>query len=135
MGDQRCGANVMRTLKDTLLAGASLNGEQHETAPRLALHVGEASKLAGISRAFLYAEWKAGRGPPRIKLGSRTLVLHEDLLAWLRSHHVTAGAELTDDHRLEPPRASIEDQPSDRKQIKRVRLCELAGQLATGDIR
>jgi predicted DNA-binding transcriptional regulator AlpA len=51
----------------------------------IAISITAAAKLAGISRAFLYAEIKHGRGPKIIKLGRRTLVLVKTLEEWLRS--------------------------------------------------
>ena len=53
--------------------------------PRIAFAVREAARAAGVSVATLYALWAEGRGPRRRKLGSRTLILAEDLREWLRS--------------------------------------------------
>jgi predicted DNA-binding transcriptional regulator AlpA len=39
----------------------------------------------GISRAKLYQEWEAGRGPRRMKVGSRTLISAEAGAAWRRN--------------------------------------------------
>jgi hypothetical protein len=52
---------------------------------KLAFSVEEAAKVCGLSRAFIYAEWKAGRGPKKYKAGYRTLITAEALIAWLRS--------------------------------------------------
>lgn len=46
--------------------------------------VKEASETTGLSRSLLYVEIKRGRLRIR-KLGSRTIILHEDLLVWLDS--------------------------------------------------
>ena len=43
-----------------------------------------AAKIAGVSRTFIYNEINAGR-LRRIKKGRRSLILMEDLLAWLRN--------------------------------------------------
>ena len=53
--------------------------------PRLAYSVNEAAKVSGLSRAFIYAEWQAGRGPRKVKAGRRTLITAEALASWLRS--------------------------------------------------
>jgi excisionase family DNA binding protein len=56
------------------------------TAPetRLAYSVREAAIVSGLSRAALYAMHK--RGAIRfVKCGRRTLILHEDLVAFLQS--------------------------------------------------
>lgn len=43
----------------------------------------QAAKILGFSRSMLYAEWSAGRGPKRIKVGRRTLVTEDGLRAYL----------------------------------------------------
>jgi len=50
----------------------------------LALSIGEAAKLSGVSRSTLYAEMMAGR-LAWAKVGKRRLIPTEALLAWLRS--------------------------------------------------
>lgn len=50
---------------------------------KLAYSVSEVCSAAGVSRSFLYLEWKRGRGPLRIKMGRRTLVSREALAAWV----------------------------------------------------
>lgn len=52
---------------------------------KLAYSINEAAEVSGLSRAFLYAEWKEGRGPNRLKAGKRTLITDESLRSWLRS--------------------------------------------------
>lgn len=50
---------------------------------KLAYSVLETSRLLGVSRAWLYHRWAIGDGPPRCKVGSRTLVPAENLRQWL----------------------------------------------------
>lgn len=52
---------------------------------KLAYSIKEAAEVSGLSRAFLYNEWKEGRGPSRLKAGKRTLITDESLRSWLRS--------------------------------------------------
>lgn len=47
--------------------------------------VAEACKIARISRAWIYKEWKDGRGPRKIKAGSRTLISSHALSEWMKS--------------------------------------------------
>jgi len=53
--------------------------------PKLALSVAEACELAGVSRAFMYGQWQMGRGPARLKISKRTLILRKSLESWLAS--------------------------------------------------
>jgi predicted DNA-binding transcriptional regulator AlpA len=53
--------------------------------PKLAYSPKEAAEVVSLSRAFLYNEWSAGRGPKKIKIGRRTLITDEALREWLRS--------------------------------------------------
>lgn len=39
----------------------------------------------GFSRALLYKEWKAGRGPARIRVGRRVFITREAAAQWRRS--------------------------------------------------
>lgn len=55
---------------------------------KLAFSVKEAARICGVSRAFLYAAWKAGGGPKKTKKGKRTLVTREALENWLRASEV-----------------------------------------------
>lgn len=48
-----------------------------------AVGVREAAALAGCSRAWIYKEWSAGRGPKITKLGRRTLIRRQALVEWL----------------------------------------------------
>ena len=58
----------------------------------LAYSVPEAARLCGISRAFLYSEIKKGRGPKLTKIGRRSLISHEALIAWLAELEVRHAA-------------------------------------------
>jgi predicted DNA-binding transcriptional regulator AlpA len=53
--------------------------------PKLAYSINQAAEAVGLSRAFIYAEWQAGRGPQKLKAGKRTLISDESLRSWLRS--------------------------------------------------
>jgi len=57
----------------------------HPPPPKLAYSIEEAAEVTGLSRAFIYAEWQAGRGPRKAKVGKRTLILDESLRSWLKS--------------------------------------------------
>jgi predicted DNA-binding transcriptional regulator AlpA len=52
---------------------------------KVAYSINEAAEVCSLSRAFIYAEWQAGRGPPKVKVGKRTLITDESLRSWLRS--------------------------------------------------
>lgn len=45
----------------------------------------EAAEVAGVSRSLIYKTIGEGRGPRFRKAGNRTILLKEDLEAWLRS--------------------------------------------------
>jgi len=51
----------------------------------LAYSLDEAVRISDSCRSIIYREMKAGR-LKFLKVGSRTLILREDLLAWLQSH-------------------------------------------------
>jgi predicted DNA-binding transcriptional regulator AlpA len=51
--------------------------------PKLAYSVFETTVLLGVSRAWLYQRWALGEGPPRCKVGSRTLIPAQGLSEWL----------------------------------------------------
>jgi excisionase family DNA binding protein len=53
----------------------------------LAVSVGEAARLAGVSRTTLYQALRSG-GLKSLKIGSRRLITIEALDAWLRLHAV-----------------------------------------------
>jgi excisionase family DNA binding protein len=52
---------------------------------RLAVSVGEAARLAGVSRTMLYQALRSG-GLRSLKIGSRRLITIEALDAWLHLH-------------------------------------------------
>lgn len=54
-------------------------------ANQLAYSPAQAAQLSAISKAFIYKEWLAGRGPRKTKIGRRTVITHEALHDWLRS--------------------------------------------------
>jgi len=51
---------------------------------KLAISVKEAALALGVSRAWLYAQWRKNCGPERIKVSGRTLICTEALERWLR---------------------------------------------------
>jgi len=53
----------------------------------LAVSVGEAARLAGVSRTMLYQALRSG-GLKSLKIGSRRLITIEALGAWLHLHAV-----------------------------------------------
>jgi len=53
--------------------------------PKLAYSISQAAEASGLSRAFIYAEWQAGRGPRKVKAGKRTLIMVDALRSWLAS--------------------------------------------------
>lgn len=57
---------------------------QNEEPAPLAVSVEEAASRAGVGRGFLYQEIGSGRLRAR-KAGRRTLILLDDLAAWLTS--------------------------------------------------
>ena len=60
------------------------NDQQLATAPvKLAYSIVASAKLVSSSRSQLYLEIQKGR-LPATKIGGRTVILHEDLVAWLR---------------------------------------------------
>lgn len=60
--------------------------------PRLAYSIVEAARISGISRSKFY-EVVANRELPVRKLGRRTLILHDDLAAWLRALPTSPGLD------------------------------------------
>ncbi len=53
--------------------------------PKIAYSINEAAEASGLSRAFIYAEWQAGRGPRKVKAGKRTLIMVDALRSWITS--------------------------------------------------
>ena len=49
---------------------------------KLAYSIADVQEAASVSRTFVFQELKEGRLKAK-KAGSRTLILHEDLLQWL----------------------------------------------------
>jgi hypothetical protein len=49
---------------------------------KFAFSVDEFCRSHGVSRATLYNEWAAGRGPRRMKVGQRTLISLEAASDW-----------------------------------------------------
>jgi excisionase family DNA binding protein len=66
------------------LAVASTNSEAQ--LPRLAYSITNAAIVSGLSRSTLYVLMKAGL--PSVKIGSRRLIRHDDLVALL--DHLTS---------------------------------------------
>ncbi|MGH8548542.1 MAG: helix-turn-helix transcriptional regulator [Methylococcales bacterium] len=50
-----------------------------------AYSIPEAREIAGISRTFLYKRISDRTGPRFRRSGSKTLILHSDLVEWLES--------------------------------------------------
>jgi excisionase family DNA binding protein len=59
---------------------------------KLAYTIPNTAQLASISRSQVYVEIQTGR-LPAIKIGGRTLILHDDLLGWLKSRPRKAFAD------------------------------------------
>ena len=59
---------------------------------RLVYSVNEAASISGISRSFLYLLWSRGEGPPKVKVGGRTLVPVAGLNDWLAANEVRQNA-------------------------------------------
>jgi excisionase family DNA binding protein len=65
----------------------------HESSPNapLALGIAEACRAAGVGRSTIYENINSGALRAR-KAGRRTLILREDLQAWLASFPVVKAA-------------------------------------------
>jgi len=50
---------------------------------KAALTIPEFVEHFSVSRAALYKQWRAGGGPPRVKVGSRTLIPTSAAMRWL----------------------------------------------------
>jgi len=59
--------------------------DRGEHLQKLAYSLDEASHVSGSCRSIVYRKLKNGR-LKFIKVGSRTMILREDLLAWLQSY-------------------------------------------------
>jgi excisionase family DNA binding protein len=53
---------------------------------RIAYSVTEVAHLLSVSRSWLYRLWQEGKGPPRVRVGGRTLILAAALQDWLNSN-------------------------------------------------
>ncbi len=61
---------------------------------RLTNSVREFCSRIGISRAMLYNLWNAGKGPPIIKLGKRTLIPKKGAEKWLKKLEINPTKRL-----------------------------------------
>ena len=50
--------------------------------------VKEAARLCGVSRSLLYALWKRGDGPDRLKFGRRTVITQRAIDNWWEAQRV-----------------------------------------------
>jgi excisionase family DNA binding protein len=67
--------------------GRTGSGDLRKTAveqQKLALSVEEAAKVSGVGRTMLFAEIRKGRITAR-KVGRRTIIMVDDLDAWLKA--------------------------------------------------
>ncbi len=78
-GDKTAARAVYARVSD---AGPREAAQPRGLPPQIAYSIGEVSDLTGVGRTTVFAEIKAGRLLVR-KLGRRTLILDEDLRAWL----------------------------------------------------
>jgi excisionase family DNA binding protein len=95
----KVGSKINLTIKrETSDVRASGRSHQAQVAPcgkvsscdklePLAVSVGEAARLAGVSRTMLYQALRSG-GLRSLKIGSRRLITIEALDAWLHLHAV-----------------------------------------------
>ena len=59
---------------------------------RDAYSVRELAKRHGLSPGFLYAEWRAGRGPRYMQLGDRRIITREAAADWRQEMEVATLA-------------------------------------------
>ena len=80
------GHKGMQTSAHALVAGADPSCREYDRseAAKLAYGVVEAARAIGVSRSALYELNKQG-AIRFVKCGRRTLILHEDLIAFLQS--------------------------------------------------
>ncbi len=75
---------------------------------KLAYRVDEAVKASGLGRSFLYEHMASG-DLPSIRIGGRRLILHDDLVAFLRGSRASVSKTLT-----------VAEQPADiRRNVSR----------------
>lgn len=60
------------------------------TGPRYAYSINEWCALTGLSRSFIYAEHAADKLRLR-KVGTKTVILHDEGMAWLRGGTASAA--------------------------------------------
>jgi hypothetical protein len=70
----------MASKKRNAPAGA---GENVRACEPLALRIGDAAKVAAISRSLMYKLISQGKGPRVRKIGARRMILTNDLASWL----------------------------------------------------
>lgn len=65
--------------------------------PKFAFSIDEFCRAHSLSRATLYNEWAAGRGPRKMKVGQRTLISLEAATDWRHDMEEGAGRQSPDD--------------------------------------
>ncbi len=63
-----------------------------DTSPRLAYGIEQAVEATSVGRSLLYEQIKAGK-LKTFKIGTRTLIAAEDLIAWLDLYKSTAPSD------------------------------------------
>lgn len=63
-----------------------------DTSPRLAYGIEQAIEATSVGRSLLYEQIKAGK-LKTFKIGTRTLIATEDLIAWLDLYKTTATCD------------------------------------------
>ncbi len=61
------------------------------TTDRLAVNLGEAAELIGLSRWTFQRLVSAGKGPVSLRIGNRRLFLVDDLRLWLEAYREVAA--------------------------------------------
>jgi excisionase family DNA binding protein len=74
----------LKTISNRQAAQQVGNGMKNISNEPLAVSIGEAARLAGVSRSTLYGEMIAGR-LAYAKVGKRRLIPVEALMAWLQA--------------------------------------------------
>jgi excisionase family DNA binding protein len=91
----------------------------------LAYSVSEAARVAGVSRAHLYRAMRVG-DLASVKTGSRRVILHDDLVAWLHGQReiavgVDEVADLADTSAREPATPPASRTRATRRPTRRTR--------------